>query len=163
VFDESIPAESSEALDKMVKAAVGFVPDRDEYQSLRIALASVSRDEEGNPLPVELPEPIEEPNQYVELLLTHGVEVLAGLAFVLILLKTLRGAGSSGGSQSQKAREVAEAEAAVALAERELAAVDPALLARLQVEELVRSEPERVSEILAQWAADELASAGAGR
>ena len=40
---------------------------------------------------------------------------------------------------------------------------DVALLARLQVEELVRSEPERVSEILAQWAADELASAGAGR
>lgn len=163
VFDESIPAESTEALDKMVKAAVGFMPDRDEYQSLRIALASVSRDEEGNPLPIEPPAPIEQPNQYVELFMTHGVELLAGLAFVIVLIKALRGAGGGAGSRKQSAQAVAEAEAAVAQAERELSQVDPALLARLQVEELVRSEPERVSEILAQWAADELASAGAGR
>ena len=40
------------------------------------------------------------------------------------------------------------------LNEEELAAIDPEVLARAQVEELVRSDPERVTDILKKWATE---------
>ncbi len=166
--DASIAPEEVAVLNETIKAAVGFVEDRDKYQSFQTKLASVLRDDEGNPIKPEVPEPVTPPNQYVELLITHGVEILAGLAFIIILLKTLRAPAAAKmraeREEAEAAVEEAEQEAAaVAALEEELARTDPALLARMRVEELVRNEPERVSEILAEWAAEEISAAGAGR
>jgi flagellar M-ring protein FliF len=167
VVDQSVPAEKLTGLDEMVKAAVGFQQERDEFKSFQYALASIERDEEGNPVPVEAPEPVEEPNAYVTLMMTHGIEVLAALAFVTILLRSLRGASATKREIKQAevaaATVIAEEEAAAAAIEEELANMDPELLARMRVEQLVREEPERVSEILTQWAAEELTTVGAGQ
>jgi flagellar M-ring protein FliF len=161
VVDQSVPADKLEDLNKMVKAAVGFVSDRDVYHSLQIALASVERDTEGNPVPLVVPEPVAAPNEYVELLLTHGVELFAGLAFVFVLLKTLRSTSNKqdgGAAQEGNLGGFGPDGESEHLSETELE-----LLARVQIEELVRTKPERVSEILAQWAAEETATTGANK
>ena len=166
VFDQSLPQEKVADLDDLVKAAVGFDDGRDSYKSLQYTLADLQRDEEGNPIPVEQPEPPAEPNQYVELLLTHGVEALAGLAFVFVLLKALKGGKSKKVIKSEAevaAEEIIASHEAQERIEEELRNADPELLARMQVEELVRSEPERVSEVLAQWAAEDSNPVGAGQ
>lgn len=166
VFDQSLPQEKVSDLDALVKAAVGFDDGRDTYKSLQYALADVVRDEDGNPVPVEHPEPPAEPNKYVELLLTHGVEALAGLAFLVVLLKTLKGGKAKNVIKSEAevaAEEILASHEAQERIEEELRNADPELLARMQVEELVKSEPERVSEILAQWATEDSSPVGAGQ
>jgi len=167
VADESVAA-GLEKLEGMVKASVGFDETRpDFFQSYTTKLASVERDDEGNPVPPQEPEPVEEPNRYLQLALEHGVEVVAALTFIFVLLKSLRGAKSAvtgtaatahDGRSSRFAGQAAEEDA-----ENRLADIDPDLLARVQVEELVRSDPEKVSEILAEWAAASQETAGAGK
>jgi flagellar M-ring protein FliF len=160
---DSSVATDLESLAEMVKSAVGFDETRnDQFKSFVTTLASLERDEAGNPIAPAKPEPVAPPNEYLLLALEHGVEILAALAFVFILLKSMRGAKDAAGKGGKKgsaaviaAREAQEAEAAAA------EHIDPSLLARAQVEELVRSDPERVSEILAQWARDELEQVGA--
>ena len=162
IADTSVAADL-ETLGSMVKAAVGFSEKRgDEFQPFAATLATVERDEEGNPiLPVE-PEAVAPPNEYMLLALEHGIEILAALAFIFILFKSLRGAQAGKGKTGKKAAREAEAAAAEAkAAEEAIEAIDPSLLARAQVEELVRSDPERVSEILAQWAKEEPQHVGA--
>lgn len=169
--DESLAADL-ESLGKVVKAAAGFDEERgDDFQSLVRKFPYPDRDDEGNPVLPENPEPASPPNEYLMLALEHGVEILAALAFVFILFRTLRGSrpGAIEEAKAAKAakrggREMSAAAAAAAEAKaaaESLETIDPALLARAQVEELVRSDPERVSEILAQWAKEEPQRVGA--
>ena len=155
VADDSVAASLTK-LEGLVKAAVGFDATRSDYfESFTTPLASIERDEEGTPVLPEAPLPLEEPNQYLELALEHGVELIAALAFIIVLLKSLRGA------KSTKAEAAAAAATQAAKAAEEAENIDPELLAKAQVEELVRSDPEKVSEILASWATASEEHAGA--
>jgi len=180
VSDESVSTDLA-SLENMVKAAVGYEKTRgDQFESFSTSLASIERDEEGNPLPPVEPEPIELPNRYLELAIEHGVELVAALGFLFVLFKSLKGAsrarstagggenggdGSGGGNSAPGVLEtnvisaggVATGKKMVIpsphlLDEEQLAQIDPEILARAQVEELVRSDPERVTDILKQWA-----------
>jgi flagellar M-ring protein FliF len=159
VTDESVAA-NLEQLEKMVKAAVGFDTERgDDFASYATPLASLQRDESGKIIPAEEPEPLAPPNEYLQLAVEHGVEVLAALAFIFVLLKSLRGAKRAAALGSAHATSGGpndgDDDGDV------FANLDPDLLARVQVEELVKSDPEKVSEILAQWASTSPENVGA--
>lgn len=144
-LDESLKDKLS-SLESSVKTSVGFDGDvrKDSFSSMVTAFASVARDEQGKLIPPPAKPEVSEPNHWVDLLIKRGVEILCALAFLFVLLRALR--TSPGKSKA--------AEAAAQSAAQE----DPLFLeqlARTQIEELVRSEPERVSTILSRWAADE--------
>jgi len=152
-----------EDLIAFVKGAVRFDEDRDTFGSTTNDRFGVVRDEEGNLIPPAAIEPVQPPNQYLMLLLEYGVEVGAALAFILVLLGSLR--GNKVAKKKEAARVKAKVEEAVQEeAQRiyEAGNIDPELLARAQVEELVRSDPEKVGEILARWAVEETEKVGAG-
>jgi flagellar biosynthesis/type III secretory pathway M-ring protein FliF/YscJ len=168
VADESV-AGNLKSLEGMVKAAVGFDTTRNDYfESYATKLASVMRDEKGLPVPPKEPEPLAAPNEYLQLAIEHGVELLAALAFIIVLFKSLRGAKSARGTAAAttvRGSGSGRAGGHAGLDEQDdgLDDLDPELLARVQVEQLVRSDPERVSEILAQWASTSFEKAGTGR
>jgi flagellar M-ring protein FliF len=140
-LDASLDGDRA-ALEGNVKASVGFDESRgDQFSSLVTPIASLPRGPDGKPLPPEAPAPVQAPSPVVELLLTHGVEVLAALAFLLVLFKVLKGS-----KVAPKTAERTDAEEGIQALER---------LARSQIEELVRTEPERVSSILSRWASEE--------
>ena len=152
--DQSLEARLPQ-LEEWVKAALHFDEERgDRFSSFATPFAGVARGEDGAPVPPEPAPAPPEPNPIVELLLRRGIELAAGLAFLVVLVKSLRGARRALGEAA------AQAETARAAARPE---VDADALARLQVEELVRSDPERVGEILSRWALEEPEPAGARR
>ena len=168
VADESVQV-TPEELAGMVKAAVGFEEKRgDQFEAFTTSLASVVRDADGNPVLPEDPAPATPPNAYLELAIEHGVEIAAALAFLFVLMRSLKGAASGRGAVSgdspapaQGSDELTPADGSKIamktprlLNEEELAAIDPEVLARAQVEELVRSDPERVTDILKKWATE---------
>lgn len=130
-------------LEEAVKTAVGFSEDRaDAFSSVVLPFAvapAVETPAEGTE-----PAPPSAPNPLLETLLQRGVEIVSAVVFLVLLLKTLKG------SKKEKA--------AAAAAASEAAAgplVDPELLARAQIDELLRSDPSKVGEILARWAREE--------
>jgi flagellar M-ring protein FliF len=136
-LDESVKDKKLEAT---VKAAVGFDEERDSFSSVVVPFAVPAE-----PEPDGAPEPApSEPNPMLELLLRRGIEIASASVFLVLLLRTLRG--------SRAAR---RGEAA---ASTEAPGVDPELLARAQVDELLKSDPARVGEILSRWARDEPAA-----
>jgi flagellar biosynthesis/type III secretory pathway M-ring protein FliF/YscJ len=143
-LDQSVqdPAQLQEA----VKAAVGFVEARDGFSS--VVLPFVVPDAPAPDAAAETA-PAADPNPLVEPLLRHGVEIASALVFLGLLLKTLKGSRASRG----------QATGAAATAARE-DGVDPELLARVQVDELLKSDPARVGEILARWAREEPVASG---
>lgn len=144
-IDETVGAEA-DTLQGSVQASVGFDKDRGDVFSAMITPFASLRDAEGNILEPEAPAPVEEPNALLEILLGRGVEILAALAFLFVLFRTLKGGAPKAPTAEQ-----------VAARERE----DNDLLERLakgQIEELVRSDPARVSSILSRWAAEEVPS-----
>lgn len=141
---DSTLADRLPELEKWVKAALHFDEARgDRFSAFATAFAGIERDERGLPVPATTAPPAE-PNVWLELLLERGLEVLAGLVFVVVLLKSLKGARAA-------LSRAAETSGAVA----QLPAVDPELLARVRVEELIQSDPERVGEILSRWALED--------
>lgn len=145
-LDQSVkdPARLEEA----IKAAVGFDESRnDEFSSVVLPFA----------VPVD-PAPAEgksaspttttpEPNPLLETLLQRGVEIASAIAFLVLLVKTLKG------SKKEK-RTVAAGNTATSGEE-----IDAELLARAQVDELLKSDPAKVGEILSRWAREEPAAA----
>ncbi|MFT7670490.1 MAG: flagellar biosynthesis/type III secretory pathway M-ring protein FliF/YscJ [Planctomycetota bacterium] len=159
IADESIAGKLTE-LEGMVKAAVGFDEMRNDYfESYTTTLASVTRDADGAPIMPKEPEPAAPPNRYLELAIKHGVEILAALAFLFVLMKSLKGvkqaAGNTGGAHASAADQLD--------AMLEPQPIDMEMLARAQVEDLVRSDPEKVSSILASWVSGAEDGVGAGR
>jgi len=136
-LDQSIPAAQKADLESAIKAAVGFVEERDAFSSVTLSFAPAPAPAE-TVAPGAAPAEPSAPNPLLELLLRHGVEIAAAAVFLVLLLKSLKGA-----------RRGAAAAAATDQA------LDPELLARAQVHELLESDPARVGEILSRWAREE--------
>jgi len=154
VIDDSLTEKRDEIVE-LVKAAVGFDSNRKDVigvSTTSFAVAPEAADEGGEGGAAAAPAAPGAPNRAVELLLTRGVEIVAALAFALVLLKSLKG-GEKRSPARSRSTEPAQA-GGVGAAEP-----DPALLARAEIDELVRSDPRRVGEILSRWANEETAGA----
>ena len=149
-LDESLDEGLAPQLEQAIKAAVGFVDERDAFRSVRVPFASAEEAEEAADEEAPAEEAPSEPNPMLEMLLERGVEVVVSLVFILLLLKSLKG----GGKQAET-----EAAQVAAGAEEE---IDPELLARAKVEELLKADPEQVGSILSSWANQETVGAGKG-
>ena len=158
-IDESL-ADRRDLLEENVKASVGFLASRqDTFSSSVIPFASLLPTDgnaagEGEGVDgeavVDGEEPATEPSPMMEMLLERGVEILSAMAFLFILMKSLKSVSSAEGSAE------AETEAAAAITE------DEEMLERLaqaQIDELVKSDPERVGQILTAWAGNQEAAA----
>lgn len=144
--DESL-ADRLAALEASVKASVGFVPERDAFSSMATPFASVPRDEQGKVVVPPAPEVEEAPSRTLEMLIERGVEIACALAFLFVLIRSLklaRGARAAGtaASAGAGAGELDDPRLVEAIAKERLA-------------ELAREEPDRVGSILSRWATEE--------
>ncbi len=136
-LDQSVGQDAK--LEEAIKAAVGFDVERgDEFKSVVLPFATAVEPVPDTPAAESVPS---EPNPLVETLLRRGVEILSALVFLVLLLKTLKGTK----------REKQAAAQANASANQ----VDVELLARAQIDELLKSDPAKVGEILSRWAREE--------
>jgi flagellar M-ring protein FliF len=153
IVDSSIEAAQFESLQTLVKAAV-------HYDAVRLDTF------EAKQVPFLILETADDPegsgegggggmSPTMEMLLRRGVEIVTALVFIVLLLKSLKGAKSSRstGPRGSGSRDIGEVGG-----EEE---IDPDLLARVQVEELLRADPDRVGEILSEWAREEQQTTGA--
>jgi flagellar M-ring protein FliF len=144
-LDQSVDPARKADLESAIKASVGFDEERDAFESVVLAFVPPPAPEPST-APEEAPAA---PSPWLELLLQRGLEIASGLVFLVLLLKTLK-----------SARKPAAASAAGrAAAAAEDSGVDTEMLARVQVEELLKSDPSRVGEILSKWAREEPAQA----
>jgi len=88
--------------------------------------------------------------------LQRGVEIAAALVFALLLLSSLRGSKRSAAAAAPAGdgATAGHTTARVPVGGPGEPMVDPETLARAQIEELVRSDPRRVGEILSRWAGE---------
>lgn len=149
-LDES-QKDRLEALASSVKASVGFDDKRDTFSSLVTAFATVKRDDKGQVVPPPAPAEASAPSRMTEMLIQRGIEIGAAIVFLFLLFRTLKNA-----SKTTPAAKAATADGAT-MDERTLE-----LLAKTEIEELVKSDPQKVSSILSRWAAEE-ETVGAGR
>lgn len=158
-IDDSLSAQQAQ-IESVVKAAVGFDQGRKDVlgvSTVAFAKGDVDLDEDGNPIePAGGAEAAEGPNETMELLLEKGVEIVAALGFVLILLSSLKGSKKKAKKGGVEVDENGEPLAGSRPGEEsgEEFQPDPEELARLQIEELVKTDPRRVGEILTRWAED---------
>lgn len=178
VIDESLASKKAE-IQKIVEAAVGF--DSGRQDTIGVSTTSLSVPEviaaEGTAPDGTTPEeaPAEEPglSPMMETLLQRGVEIVSALAFLGLLATSLKGskkgaAAAGGGHAPALAGAGAPAgnstgssgASTMVNADGSAMDVDPEVLARAQIEELVRTDPRRVGEILSRWV-DEKATAKA--
>lgn len=153
-LDDSLKDKQA-ALEEVVKNAVGLDETRnDKIASVVTPFASVQRDDKGaivKPVPVE---PESAPSRTVQMLMQRGVEIAAAVVFLFVLLKALKSKPRSFSAEEPNAP-ANDPIAALAAAEE---IEDPRvreMVARRQIDELIRNDPERVSTILSRWAADE--------
>jgi flagellar biosynthesis/type III secretory pathway M-ring protein FliF/YscJ len=141
MLDESLAGKRDE-IEGIVKAAVGFDPARNDTFSLGTTTFAVESDAGTEPADGSAEGEGSEsgPSPMLELLLQRGIELAAALAFIVLLFKTLKGAGKANPAGMR------------ADAGQGPEAPDPELLARHQIEELVRTDPRRVGEVLSRWA-----------
>ena len=137
-LDESIDSARADQLEANVKAAVGYSETRDDSFSLATFPTPVVEE-----TPAEAVEVPTAPNPLMDKLLRRGVEIATALVFLVLLLKTLKGSNKQATLQPATAAAAAEED------------VDPEVLARAKVEELLRSDPDKVGEILSNWAREE--------
>ena len=102
-------------------------------------------DEAGNPVvegePADTTEAPSEPSPLMETLLERGVEIISALAFVFLLMKSLRPPKKTDGEEETTEEDEPE--------------VDPELLAHMRIEHLLDNEPEQVGRILTEWVREE--------
>jgi flagellar biosynthesis/type III secretory pathway M-ring protein FliF/YscJ len=153
-LDESLKDKQAQ-IEEVVKNAVGLVESRDGKIATVVApLFSVPRDDKGAIVKPAAPEKLEAPSRTLDTLLQHGVEIAAALVFLVVLLKALKRAPRAL-TVEEPGSPAHDPFAALAAAEE---IVDPRMremVARRQIDELIRNDPERVSTILSRWAADE--------
>jgi flagellar biosynthesis/type III secretory pathway M-ring protein FliF/YscJ len=141
-LDESL-SERQPELEASVKAAVGFDEERkDVFSAVRLPFAPPADPAvSGNAGEGAAIEEGGGASSLVPLLLENGVQVLAALAFLFVLMRALKSS-----SAALKAKNAARAQGEDAYLDE---------LARAQIDELIRSDPDRVGEILSQWAREE--------
>ena len=147
-LDASVDASKVSALENTIKATVGFDLERgDVFSSVNLAFPVAAADAATSTTPADqATQPAQDdagPSPLVEKLIEHGVEIALALVFVFLLLRSLKVA-----RQRKPERETT----APASTQPDL---DPELLARAQVEQLLKSDPAKVGEILSSWARSE--------
>ncbi len=147
VLDESLSAKQAE-IQRIVEAAVGFDKSRQDIIGVTTTAFAVESAEEGAEAGegAAATEESAGPNRMLEMLLERGVEIASALVFLFLLVSSLKSskkaaAAHAGGAGSSGAHSSGGGEASI----------DPEVLARAQIEELVRSDPRRVGEILSRW------------
>jgi flagellar biosynthesis/type III secretory pathway M-ring protein FliF/YscJ len=172
IVDDSI-ADKLEIAAKSVKGWATFDEERgDIFEAQTLTLAGLARDDTGKPLPPEPTPKLEPANPLFRQLLEHGIEIAAAVAFLLILMRSLKGASQAargvrvgggavgaGGTATIKLGVDGKPMLADLLGDEE---IDLDLLARKHVEELLEKDPEKVSALLSRWALGEQFYAGTG-
>ena len=153
MIDDSLASKRDEIID-IVKAGVGFNSAREDVIGVSTTAFVLPEgtvlDEDGNPVPATAEVPAEDSSDTLELLMTRGVEIVAALGFVILLIMSLK--GSKGGAPGS----LAVAGSTERGGEGGLGEPDPSALARAQIEELVKSDPRRVGDILSSWANEDV-------
>lgn len=151
ILDESLSADK-EKIDDNVKAMLGYDESRnDVYNSMTATIQPTPVPEEGEATDEE---PAPSGGLGMEVLLENGVELVSALAFIFLLFKGLKGAK---GSKTEGAAAAASSGATTVSADGTVtptgkpAEINPEVLARAQVDELVQKNPERVAQILSNW------------
>lgn len=157
-LDESLrekfgKADEIAALESSIKNAVGFDDKRDVFSSMITPFATVQRDEKGQPVVTPVPEMEAAPSPMMELLLKRGVEIASALVFLFVLFKALKGVPKASARANQDAGGVAIDEGPVGLDQNDPKYLE--MLARRQIEELVKTEPDKVGTILSRWVSDQ--------
>ena len=146
LVDESLEERLAD-VEAAGKALVRFDTERGDVVIARTApFFALERDADGVPV-AHQPEPLPAPaNPTMQLLLERGVEILAALAFLFVLVKSLK--------RSNKPIEVSERAPTLAdvLPDED---VDMDLLARKHIEDLLQADPEKVGTMLSRWALGE--------
>ena len=167
VIDDSIAAKLDDAI-SLVKGMVAFDEERgDRIETTTTSLPGLERDGEGAPI---LPDPIEAPqpeNETLMMALEYGLEIVAGVAFLLILLRSLKSARGKPRPNQVSEETLVETvvgpdgKKTVKRTRRQVPtleeddydeALDLDALARAHIEELLQKEPEKVSKLLSRWA-----------
>lgn len=154
-LDSSVDATKVAALEDAIKAAVGFDEARgDVFSSVHldfpVAPTADTASEDGADSGTAPEEGGPGQSLFVETLIERGVEIATAIAFLFLLVKSLKISGKSRSAP------------ATAADERVGPDVDPELLARAQVEQLLKADPAKVGEILSSWArGEEAPTAGA--
>jgi len=155
--DESI-AEQIDVAVAQVKMTVGFDESRgDAIAQSVVRFPHLERAEDGAAI-LPLTEPAAAPtNPLVIKALEHGLEIIAGLAFLFMLTKSLKSARTGASNASETGGPNGDSAPRRSRTAQDLPAeeVDLDALARAHIEELLQSEPERVSALLSRWALSE--------
>ncbi|MBL8858677.1 MAG: hypothetical protein JNL28_09245 [Planctomycetes bacterium] len=139
-------------LEASVKASIGFDESRgDAFSSLVTPFATVKRDDKGQLVPPPAPVEVSAPSRMTEMLIQRSIEIAAALAFLFLLVKTLKSASKASKDSNKSLTGDGQMD------EKSLE-----LLAKTEIETLVKTDPQRVSSILSRWAAEE-ETVGAGR
>lgn len=146
VLDESLAAQK-DAITALVRAGVGFDETRKDVISVS-TVAIVVPDAAADADAAKPPAPAEKLSPATERLIQRGLEIAATITFLFVLFRALRGAKSKTGDNADAAPD-ADSAFENALGH------DPELVARVKIEELVRSDPRRLGEILSRWAEEE--------
>lgn len=146
VVDESL-SDRQDAAKELLSGVVGLDKTRDTLHSALNLLPGIERDESGLPLPPQEPEVPEQTNPMIFFALERGIEILAALAFLIILAKGLKKAGAKPVEDDTTA-------SVLALTDELDENIDRELLARRRVEDLLANEPEKVGALLSRWALD---------
>ncbi len=167
VLDESLASKKDE-ITQLVQASVGFEKSREDVMSVSTTTIATAVADPGGAAPAT---PVSEGlSPTMKTLLRHGVEFMAAAAFLFVAVKALKGnkrvvltavgAGGAGPTGSSGGANRRTIQAGV---ESDDVEPDPELIARMRVEELVRSDPRRVGEILSRWATESTKTAGSSR
>jgi flagellar M-ring protein FliF len=151
VLDEGL-AEKKDEIASLVRAAVGFDETRKDVISVSTA-PLVATGAAAQTEPPNTEEPSTPLSPAVVELIERSIEIAAAAAFLFVLYKALRGSIAAGG----------KAQAMTGGAEGADLAADPALVARVKIEELARNDPRRLGEILSRWADESEKPVGANR
>jgi flagellar biosynthesis/type III secretory pathway M-ring protein FliF/YscJ len=144
IFDDALVERQAE-LEQAVQAAAGYRSERgDVFSSMPTQFYKpevVAEDAVGSEDVVETAP--SEPSPLLQTLLERGVEIVSALAFVFLLLKSLKG-------KREKVQDLVP----VATEDSD-PKIDPEALARAQLDELLTSDPDRIGQILSDWVREE--------
>ncbi|MDG1499217.1 MAG: flagellar M-ring protein FliF C-terminal domain-containing protein [Planctomycetota bacterium] len=153
-YDESLAGQEAK-IDSYVKSMVGFVDNKvrsDNYSSdpfeFYVPEVAEGAPEESLTLP-------ENGSMTTGFLVEKGVEIVSAIAFIALLLKGLKSAKGSGSAATSAGTSIgskAFSADGTVMADVEIA---PEQLARAQVEDMVKNNPERVAQILSNWVVED--------
>ncbi len=146
VVDKSLEPDLTQ-IEKAVKGLAGFIETRDGFSSTVATFPSISRDDQGKPVAPVFAPPPEGRGPIVGVLFERAIEILAALAFIIVLLKSLKRSGRSITQSDDKRPSLSDL-----IPEEE---IDLDMLARAHVDEILRTDPEKVSKLLSRWALGE--------